>query len=83
MAEPLLTPNDVADLCKISPRTVMRAIWSGRLAAARLGKRGAFRIAADDVDAWIAASRLTTSPAWEGPVRPRGHLRVDEEMDER
>jgi excisionase family DNA binding protein len=83
MAAPLLTPNDVAELCQISTRTVMRAICSGRLTAARLGKRGAFRIAADDVDAWIAASRLTSSPAWEGPVRPRGHLHVDEAMDER
>jgi excisionase family DNA binding protein len=81
MAAPLLTPNDVADLCQISPKTVMRAIRSGRLAAARLGKRGSFRIAPDDVDAWIADSRLTTSPTREGRVRPRGHLQVDDEMD--
>lgn len=81
MAAPLLTPNDVAELCQISPKTVMRAIRSGRLSAARLGKRGAFRIAPDDVDAWVAASRLTTSPVREERVRPRGHLRVDDDMD--
>jgi len=40
MATPLLTPNDVADLCQISPKTVMRAIRSGRLAATR-GATGA------------------------------------------
>jgi len=81
MATPLLTPNDVADLCQISPKTVMRAIRSGRLAATRLGKRGAFRISPDDVDAWIEESRLTTSPVREGRIPPRGHLWLDDEMD--
>ena len=81
MAAPLLTPNDVADLCQISPKTVIRAIRSGRLAAARLGRRGASRLAPDDVDAWVAASRLAPSPMREGRVRPRGHLRVGDEMD--
>jgi len=38
MAAPLLTPNDVADLCQINPKTVIRAIRSGRLAAARLAR---------------------------------------------
>ena len=42
MPAPLLTPNDVAELCQISTKTVLRAIRSGRLAAARLGLRGAF-----------------------------------------
>ena len=81
MATPLLTPNDVADLCQISPKTVMRAIRSGRLAATRLGKRGAFRISPDDVDAWIENCRLTTSPVREGRIRLRGHLLLDDEMD--
>ena len=81
MPAPLLTPNDVAELCQISTKTVLRAIRSGRLAAARLGKRGAFRITPDDVDAWVDSSRLTTSPVREGRVRPSGLLAVDDEMD--
>src|SRR5215207_2185816 len=44
-------------------------------------QRGAFRIAPDDVDAWIAESRLTPSPEREGRIRPRGHLHVDDKMD--
>jgi excisionase family DNA binding protein len=44
MTDPLLTASDVAALCQVSPKTVMRAIKSGDLRAARLGKRGAFRI---------------------------------------
>lgn len=80
MPAPLLTPSEVATLCQVSPKTVMRAIRNGRLAAARLGKRGAFRIAPDDVDAWLLTTRTTTSQVREGRVRPRGHLQVDEEM---
>jgi excisionase family DNA binding protein len=75
MPDPLLTPSDVAALCQISPKTVMRAIQSGRLPAARLGKRGAFRIVPDDVEAWIAASRLVPPPRNGGRELARGHPR--------
>ncbi len=83
MAYPLLTPSDVAALCQVSPKTVMRAIQSGRLPAARLSERGAFRIAPDDVDAWIAGSRLAPPPRTRGRELARGHLRLSDAMGPR
>jgi excisionase family DNA binding protein len=56
--EPLLTPADVADRCQVSPKTVMRAIRAGRLRAYRLGTRGAYRLRAADVEAWLADSAV-------------------------
>ena len=44
MNSQLLTPNDVAAYCQVSPKTVLRAIQSGRLSAVRLGVRGAYRV---------------------------------------
>jgi excisionase family DNA binding protein len=52
---PLLTPAEVAAHCRVSTKTVLRAIRSGALRAARLGTRGAYRVEPADVDAWIAA----------------------------
>jgi excisionase family DNA binding protein len=83
MPYPLLTPSDVAALCQVSPKTVMRAIQSGRLPAARLGKRGAFRIAAEDVEAWVAASRLATPSQSRGREVVRGRLSLSDGMGPR
>ncbi len=52
---PLLTPAEVAAHCRVSTKTVLRAIRSGALRAARLGTRGAYRVEPVAVDAWIAA----------------------------
>jgi excisionase family DNA binding protein len=52
----LLKPNDVAELCQVSTKTVLRAIRAGRLPACRLGSRGAYRIRREDLDAWLGAS---------------------------
>ena len=58
MTEKLLTPADVAELCQLSTKTVLRAIRAGRLRASRLGEHAAFRVRREDVDAWIEASVL-------------------------
>ena len=58
MTEKLLTPADVAELCQLSTKTVLRAIRAGRLRASRLGEHAAFRVRPEDVDAWIEASIL-------------------------
>ena len=58
MTERLLTPADIAEQCQLSTKTVLRAIRSGRLRACRLGTRGGFRVAAEDLEAWIAASMV-------------------------
>jgi excisionase family DNA binding protein len=51
----LLTPVEVAEQCRLSTKTVLRAIHSGRLRASRLGERAAFRVRPADVEAWIEA----------------------------
>ena len=56
--EALLTPADVAERCQVSSKTVIRAIRSGRLRAYRLGVRGAYRLRAADVEAWLAESQV-------------------------
>ena len=73
MTDRLLTPADVAERCQISTKTVLRAIHRGRLRATRLGERGAHRMHAADVDAWIEASMLPAlsvrRPATPTPLR--------------
>jgi excisionase family DNA binding protein len=56
--EVLLTPADVAERCQISPKTVLRAIRSGRLRAYRLGARGAYRMRSADVEEWLNDSQV-------------------------
>lgn len=47
-----LTPQEVADLLRVSSMTVYRLIKAGDLRAVRVGK--AYRILEDDVDAYLA-----------------------------
>jgi excisionase family DNA binding protein len=56
--EPLLTPADVAERCQVSQKTILRAIRAGRLRAYRFGARGAYRLRAADVEAWLAESAV-------------------------
>ena len=82
--ETLLTPADVAEHFQISTKTVLRAIRSGRLRAYRLGARGAYRMRAADVEAWLDASEVQAvvvplrprEPAPGPPVAVDGRLRV-------
>lgn len=72
MVDSLLTPQQVADACQLSPRTVIRAIERGELRASKLAVRGGWRIVPSDVDAWLAArsNRRRDPPDGE---RPRGN----------
>jgi len=65
MRERLLTVGDVAEMCQVHRKTVTRAIQSGRLRAARLGARGAYRLRPADVDQWLANS--VVEPVAAGP----------------
>jgi excisionase family DNA binding protein len=67
----LLTPQQVADACQLSARTVARAIERGELRASKLAVRGGWRIVPTDVDAWLQArsNRRRDPPDGE---RPRG-----------
>jgi excisionase family DNA binding protein len=56
-----MTVAEVASVCRVSAKTVTRAIGRGELRALRLGIRGAFRIRAADLDAWLEARAV--SPA--------------------
>ena len=48
----MLTPQEVADLLRVSTMTVYRLIKSGELRAVRVGK--SYRLLEDDVDAYLA-----------------------------
>src|SRR5947199_10824907 len=83
----LLRTEDVAELCQVSTKTVLRAIRSGRLRAYRLGKRNAYRIRPDDVEAWLQSSQVRGRASDPAPVdqlvlplqpRERGRLAVDD-----
>jgi excisionase family DNA binding protein len=86
----LLRPVDVAELCQVSTKTVLRAIRNGRLRAFHLGARGAYRIRPDDVEAWLRSSRVArpddTSDRANQAVqvapqpRERGRLVVDDKV---
>ncbi len=54
----MLTPAEVADRCRLSTKTVLRAIRRGDLRACQLGSCRAFRIRPEDVDAWIASKTV-------------------------
>lgn len=88
----LLTPREVATRCKVSTKTVLRAIRGGRLRASRLGARGAYRVRPKDLAAWLDASTLTvppnrqpaTTPVSSTPIQGAGgRLAVTEGMDRR
>src|SRR5919108_6611435 len=83
----LLRPDDVAELCQVSTKTVLRAIRGGRLRAYRLGARGAYRIRPDDVEAWLQSCPVrgrTRQPVEEAVLPPqpreRGRLTLDGEV---
>ncbi|MGZ4239053.1 MAG: helix-turn-helix domain-containing protein [Solirubrobacteraceae bacterium] len=67
----LLTPQEVAEACQLSARTVVRAIERGDLRASKLAVRGGWRILPADIDDWLAArsNRRRDPPDGE---RPRG-----------
>jgi excisionase family DNA binding protein len=58
-----MTVSEVAEMCRVHPKTVARAIHRGELRAARLGARGAYRLRPSDVDAWIADRVAVARPA--------------------
>ena len=67
----LLTPQQVADACQLSARTVLRAIERGDLRASKLAIRGGWRIVPTDVDAWLVA-RSNRNRELADEERPRG-----------
>ncbi len=69
MSGALLTPAEVADRCRVSTKTVLRGIRAGRLRASRLGERGAYRVRAEDVDAWIDDTTVSVAGRTEPSIR--------------
>ena len=74
LSVPLLTPAEVAARCRLSTKTVLRAIHSGRLRACRLGARGGYRVRAVDVEAWLEASVVQPSATSSAQVPAEGVL---------
>jgi excisionase family DNA binding protein len=56
----LFTVEQVATLCKVSVKTVYRAISHGRLRASQLGVGAAYRIRLEDIRDWIDGSTVRT-----------------------
>ncbi len=81
MCERLLTVGDVAEMCQVHRKTVMRAIRSGRLRAARLGDRGAYRLRPDDVAQWVA--ECVVAPVAASPRTRRPGVLLVDAQDER
>lgn len=65
---PMLSLREVATLCALSERTIRRSIERGELPAHKLG--GSVRIAASDIEAWLASSRITPCTAWSERTDP-------------
>jgi excisionase family DNA binding protein len=63
----LLTPQEVADRLGTSLRFVRRLILERRIAYTKLGRH--IRIAASDLDAFIAAGRIETGSLPSSPKR--------------
>ena len=76
--ERLLTVGDAAEMCQVHRKTVTRAIRSGRLRAARLGARGAYRLRPEDVDQWVADSVVEPLAVASSRARRPGVLVVDD-----
>jgi excisionase family DNA binding protein len=57
----LYTVEQVATLCKVSVKTVYRALWHGRLRASQLGVGAAYRMKAEDIQDWIDGSTVVQS----------------------
>jgi excisionase family DNA binding protein len=63
--DPLLTPEDVAEILRVSP-TFVRGLAQGRLIAhSRVGKR--YRFTYEDVQEYVAATHLQRLPATVDP----------------
>lgn len=48
-----MTPEQVAEVVQVHPRTVMRAIVAGELEASQLARRGCWRVTEDAVHEWV------------------------------
>ena len=76
------TVEDCARRAQVHPKTVLRAIRAGRLRAARLGERGAYRIRPEDFWAWFDGSVIGEEQAplpgveWTERSRRRGAGRL-------
>jgi len=56
----MLDVDEAAKRLNVSRATIYRLVGDGRLPAFRLSEAGALRIPADELDAWLAAHRVTT-----------------------
>ena len=60
LSKPFLTTHEIAELLKVSEATVRSWVHDGELRAARFGRD--FRIAAQDLEAFVEAHIMQPSP---------------------
>lgn len=70
--EPLLSPEDIAELVGMNYHGVLREIRSGKLKATRKGK--GYRVTRDWFEAWLEADVVT--PRTQRPVAPAPRRRA-------
>jgi len=78
--EPLLTPAQAGERCRICAKTVLRAVHAGRLRAYRLGEKAAYRIAVEDLEAWVEQSVVTPARPARASPPSAAPLRADEQQ---
>ncbi len=64
MDEPLLTPEQVAEIFAVKPQTIRDAVWRGKLPCVRLWtgrKKSLIRFRRADIEAFVR-ERTTTVP---------------------
>jgi hypothetical protein len=49
----LLKPSEVAELCRCSVKTVMRAVMAGELEASQLARRGTWVVRSEAIGDWL------------------------------
>jgi hypothetical protein len=66
----LLKPSEVAELCRCSVKTVMRAVVAGELEASQLARRGTWVVRPDAIGDWLdRRSNRTRKTRAADPVR--------------
>jgi excisionase family DNA binding protein len=70
----LMTVDEVAALCQVHRKTIVRAISRGELRAARLGIRGAYRLREEDVEDWLASRTVSARRTEPAATAVRGFL---------
>ena len=75
--EALLTAEDVCDYLQVNLRTVYRLIKTGKIPAARVGRRWIF-VVDDEASIRALLSKMLAQAGYQGDVAPDGRSAVEQ-----